>query len=68
MKHVGDFHEYITTYVDDLAICSKNPQAIADQLMNDYKYKLHYPTTLVVTILEMMMVYSVQLLRSILTR
>ena len=32
--------EYIGTYVDDLAICSKDPQAIVDKLVKDYKFKL----------------------------
>ena len=40
MRRVGDVYEYIATYVDDLAICSKDPQAIIDCLTNDFKYKL----------------------------
>ena len=40
MQSAGDVYEYITTYVDDIAICSKDPQAIVDKLMNDYTYKL----------------------------
>ena len=40
MQCVGDVYEYIATYKDDLAICSKDTQAIVDKLMNGYKYKL----------------------------
>ena len=40
MQRVGDYYEYIATYVDDLAICSKDPQAIIDKLKKEYKYKL----------------------------
>ena len=40
MRRIGDHYEYIATYVDDLAICSKDPQAIIDKLQSVYKYKL----------------------------
>ena len=40
MRRNGDVYEYIATYVDDLAICARDPQAIADTLVNKYKYKL----------------------------
>ena len=40
MRQVGDVYEYIAIYVDDLAICSKDPHAIVDCLANDFKYKL----------------------------
>jgi len=40
MRRVGNVYEYIATYVDDLAICSKDPQAIVDHLTKGYKYKL----------------------------
>ena len=40
MRRVDDHYEYIAVYVDDLAIASKNPQAIIDSLMNDHKFKL----------------------------
>ena len=32
MRDMGDHYEYIASYVDDLAIASKNPQAIIDAL------------------------------------
>ena len=40
MRRNGDVYEYIATYVDDLAICAKDPQAIVDLLTKKYKYKL----------------------------
>jgi hypothetical protein len=40
MRHVDDHYEYIATYVDDLAISSKDPKAITDTLMNKYNFKL----------------------------
>ena len=40
MRRVDDHYEYIATYVDDLAISSKDPKAITDTLMNKYKFKL----------------------------
>ena len=40
MRRAGDVYEYIATYVDDLAICSKDPQAIIDELTKVHKYKL----------------------------
>jgi hypothetical protein len=40
MRRVNDHYEYIATYVDDLAISSKDPKAITDTLMNKYNFKL----------------------------
>ena len=40
MRDCGDHYEYIGTYVDDLAIASKDPQAILDCLINDYDFEL----------------------------
>ena len=40
MREKTDHWEYIGTYVDDLAITSKDPQAIVDKLVKDYKFKL----------------------------
>jgi hypothetical protein len=40
MRHVDDHYEYIAMYVDDLAISSKDPKAITDNLMNKYNFKL----------------------------
>ena len=40
MLRVGKVYEYIATDVDDLAIYSKDPQAIIDKLMYSFKYKL----------------------------
>jgi hypothetical protein len=40
MRPVDDHYEYIATYVDDLAISSKDPKAITDTLMNKYNFKL----------------------------
>jgi hypothetical protein len=40
MRHVDVHYEYIATYVDDLAISSKDPKAITDILMNKYNIKL----------------------------
>jgi hypothetical protein len=40
MRRVDDHYEYIATYVDDLAISSKDPKAITDTLMNKYSFKL----------------------------
>ena len=36
----GDHYEYVGTYVDDLCITSKNPEAIVKLLINDYKSQL----------------------------
>jgi hypothetical protein len=33
MRRVDDHYEYIATYVDNLAISSKDPKAITDTLM-----------------------------------
>jgi hypothetical protein len=40
MRRVDNHYEYIATYVDDLAISSKDPKAITDILMNKYNFKL----------------------------
>jgi hypothetical protein len=40
MRRVDDHYEYIATYVDDLAISSKDSKAITDTLMNKYNFKL----------------------------
>ncbi len=40
MQQVDDTYEYVATYVDDLAICSKNPKDIVDALSKKYGYKL----------------------------
>jgi hypothetical protein len=42
MRDMGDHYEYLALYVDDLAIASKNPQAIIDALEgapNNFKLK-----------------------------
>ena len=42
MRDMGDHYEYLVAYVDDLAIASKNPQAIIDDLEgapNNFKLK-----------------------------
>ena len=36
----GSHHEYIAVYVDDLAICMKNPKSFCDILKEKYKLKL----------------------------
>ena len=40
MRDMGDHYEYIATYVDDLTIASKDPEAITNQLMDIHKFKL----------------------------
>jgi len=40
MRKKDDHYEYIARYVDDLAISSKDPQAIVDVLQNKYNFKL----------------------------
>ena len=40
MQEKTNHWEYIGTYVDDLAIASKDPQAIVDKLVKEYKFKL----------------------------
>jgi hypothetical protein len=40
MRRVDDHYENIATYVDNLAISSKDPKAITDTLMNKYNFKL----------------------------
>ena len=37
MRDCGDHYEYIGTYVDDLAIASKDPQVILDALVETYQ-------------------------------
>ena len=36
----GTHYEYIAVYVDDLAICMKDPKAFCDALKEEYKLKL----------------------------
>ena len=36
----GNHYEYIAVYVDDLAICMKDPKAFCDTLKENYKLKL----------------------------
>ncbi len=40
MRPCGDHYEYIAAYVDDLAIASRNPKAITDELEDTYQFKL----------------------------
>jgi hypothetical protein len=40
MRRVNYHYEYIATYVDDLAISSKDPKAITNILMSKYNFKL----------------------------
>jgi hypothetical protein len=40
MRDKGNHYEYIATYVNDLAIGSKAPKEITDELENTYKFKL----------------------------
>ena len=40
LQEKTDHWEYIGTYIDDLAIASKGPQAIVDKLVKDHKFKL----------------------------
>ena len=40
MRKSGDVYEYISVYVDDLGIASRNPSKIIDILMNTYNFKL----------------------------
>jgi len=40
MRDKGDHYEYIAVYVDDLAIASKDPQPIIDELKNKHHFKL----------------------------
>ena len=40
MRLCGEHYEYIVVYIDDLAIASKDPKAIVDELMRTYNYKL----------------------------
>ena len=37
---VGSHHEYIAVYVDDLAICMKDPKSFCDILKEKHKLKL----------------------------
>ena len=36
----GTYYEYIVVYVDDLAICMKDPEGFCDALKDEYKLKL----------------------------
>ena len=40
MKPADDHYEYISVFVDDLTISSKDPQTIVDTLMTKYSFKL----------------------------
>jgi len=40
MRRVDDHYEYIAVYVDDLAIASKDPGAIVEELKSRFGYKL----------------------------
>ncbi len=40
MRRVNDHYEYICVYVDDLVICSKEPQGIIDKLSGHHKFNL----------------------------
>ena len=40
IRDKGDHYEYISVYVDDLAIASKNPKGIIEQLEKGQKFKL----------------------------
>jgi hypothetical protein len=40
MRDRGDHYEYLARYVDDLAIASRNPGAITEELQSKYKFKL----------------------------
>jgi len=39
IKDCGSHYEYISTYVDDLLVMSKNPMAIIDELKKEYQLK-----------------------------
>ena len=40
IRRRGDIYEYITMYVDDLAIAAKDPEKIIATLKDKYKFKL----------------------------
>ena len=40
MQKNGDVYEYIASYVDNIAIIAKDPQAIIDALEKEYRFKL----------------------------
>ena len=40
MRKMNDHYEYIAVYVDDLAIASKNPKALTDELSQKHNFKL----------------------------
>jgi len=40
MRQVDDHYKYVTVYVDDLAIASKDPKSITDALTNHHGFKL----------------------------
>jgi hypothetical protein len=40
MQQLDDHYKYITVYVDNLTIASRDPKAITDTMTNDYKFKL----------------------------
>ena len=39
MRDMGDHYEYISVWVDDMMIASKNPKAIVDELSKEYTLK-----------------------------
>jgi hypothetical protein len=40
MRRIDDHYEYICVYVDDLVVCSKEPQGIIDKLTGHHKFNL----------------------------
>jgi Reverse transcriptase (RNA-dependent DNA polymerase) len=40
MRRIDNHYEYLCVYVDDIIICSHNPQAIVDALLTKHKFSL----------------------------
>ena len=40
MRRNGDIYEYISVYVDNLAITARDPKGLCEILIKKYKYKL----------------------------
>ena len=40
MRDKGDHYEYVSVFVDDLEVASKDPESIMKMLTDDYKFKL----------------------------
>ena len=40
MRDNGDHYEYLSVFVDDLEVASKDPESIMKMLTDDYKFKL----------------------------